>query len=317
MRSRINIVAKSIIIVYAITGCNTNPQLTDKGPPSFSKGLIAMERKDFSEASFHFAELAKEGNPASMNNLGVSLLMANRNEEAIYWFKKASRYGEPNAKMTLKAMGEDVPFSDLVGQHPTQLQRKVAEDIILITLSGIAVGVTAYYLSQGLSISPPRSTYYSKKTNRYADSIPIEKNDFADPSYNNVFRQYLVRGQGHTHSKFQSNYMNISNLKLDSQGENYPSIHGTAGSSYTNIGNFIFGSNGESYYRIGNTTLGSNGYSSTMIGNTTFNSNGSSSNQIGNFLFNSDGSYIHRIGNQTFGSDGIVCNRISISTFCN
>jgi len=143
---------KSIVLALVISilvGCGSNNIRSGANFPSFIEGLVAIERKDFAAASYHFAELAKEGDPGSMNNLGVSLLMVNRKDEALYWFKKASRYGDPNAKLTLKAMDETVPPSDLVGQHPTQLQRETANKIIVATFLGIAVGVTTYYASQG------------------------------------------------------------------------------------------------------------------------------------------------------------------------
>ena len=136
------------LIISFLQGCGSN-HIRSGIPPSFIEGLAAIDRKDFAAASYHFAELAKEGDPGSMNNLGVSLLMVDRKDEAIYWFKKASRYGDSNAKLTLKAMGEAIPPSDLVGQHPTQLQQEAANKIIVATLLGVAAGVTTYYASQG------------------------------------------------------------------------------------------------------------------------------------------------------------------------
>ena len=137
-----------LLVISILVGCGSNPLRTGI-PPSFIEGLAAMDRKDFAEASYHFAELAKGGNPGSMNNLGVSLLMVDRKDEAIYWFKKASRYGNSDAKLTLQSMGEDIPPSDLVGQHPTQLQQEATDKFIVATLLGVAVGVTVFYASQG------------------------------------------------------------------------------------------------------------------------------------------------------------------------
>lgn len=49
-------------------------------------------------------------------------------------------------------MGKDIPPSDLVGQHPIQLQKEEAERIIINTLLVIVIGVTVYYASQGVTI---------------------------------------------------------------------------------------------------------------------------------------------------------------------
>jgi hypothetical protein len=300
------------ILFAHLIGCGANPRLGES--PSFTKGLAAIDRKDFATASFHFAELAKEGNPESMNNLGVSLLMVDRKEEAIYWFKKASRYGEPNAKSTLKAMSEDVPPSDLVGQHPTQLQREVAEKIIVTTLIGIAVGVAAYHVSQGV---PTRSYPYASNKNGINQNVGITPASVVNE------QSYLHKTPRINYSGFSDNKFGINSLTTQTRDSFLrPTVyeqeyfHGQSGSSYSNIGRTIFGSDGTSYTRIGNTTFGPGGSSSTRTGNSTFNSDGSSSTQIGNFLFNSDGSSINRIGNTTFGSDGTTCNKIGNFTFC-
>lgn len=137
------------LIILILQGCGSN-QIRSGIPPSFIEGLAAIDRKDFAAASYHFAELAKEGDPGSMNNLGVSLLMVDRKDEAIYWFKKASRYGDSNAKLTLKAMGEAIPPSDLVNRHPTQLQQEATNQFIVTTLLGFAAGVTAYYANHNI-----------------------------------------------------------------------------------------------------------------------------------------------------------------------
>lgn len=156
MNSYNGIALVTLVILLLQVGCGSN-HIRNGISPSFIKGLDAIERKDFAEASYQFAELAKEGNPSAMNNLGVSLLMVDRKDEALYWFKKASRYGDPNAKLTLKAMGENIPPSDLVGQHPTHLQQEAANKIILATLLGITVGVSAYYVSNQADI---KHNYY-------------------------------------------------------------------------------------------------------------------------------------------------------------
>ena len=45
-------------------------------------------------------------------------------------------------------MAEAIPPSDLIGQHPTQLQQEAANKFIVATLLGVAAGVTTYYASQ-------------------------------------------------------------------------------------------------------------------------------------------------------------------------
>lgn len=176
MEIRISIVLISFVISFLHAGCAVT-SIRSGISPSFTKGLAAIDQKNFAEATYHFAELAKEGDPGSMNNLGVSLLMVNRNDEALYWLKKASRYGDVNAKLTLKAMGETVPPSDLVGQHPTQLQQKIANEIIVTTLLGITAGITTYYATQSI---PYRYNYPLNKVPLY------QTNSFSPESINSI-----------------------------------------------------------------------------------------------------------------------------------
>lgn len=146
---RLFIIVFLFSIFFSINGCVTNNIVSDEN--LFIKGQIAIERGDFITASGIFSGLAKNGYPAAMNNLGVSLLMVDRKDEALYWFSMASRYGDNNAKATLEKMGQPVPPSDLMGRHPTQLQQEQARQFIVTTLSGLAIGVTAYYLSEHLN----------------------------------------------------------------------------------------------------------------------------------------------------------------------
>lgn len=138
-------IVAAILLVAHLAGCATGAPKYTSARPAFSDGLAAINREDFSLASYHFSELAKEGDPAAMNNLGVSLLMVNRKDEALYWFNKASRFGDSNARETLAKMGEHVPPLDMVGKHPTQLQKEATEKFVAAAALGILVGVSAYY----------------------------------------------------------------------------------------------------------------------------------------------------------------------------
>lgn len=138
-------IVAAILLVAYLAGCATGAPKYTSTRPAFSDGLAAINRKDFSLASYHFSELAKEGDPAAMNNLGVSLLMVSRKDEALYWFNKASRFGDSNARETLAKMGERVPPLDMVGKHPTQLQKEATEKFVAAAALGILVGVSVYY----------------------------------------------------------------------------------------------------------------------------------------------------------------------------
>ncbi len=150
-----------ISLCVALNGCT--PALTQgHGPISFESGLKAIEAKNFSAAAYHFAELAKTGDPAAMNNLGVALLMVQRNDEAVYWFEKATRYGDPNAANTLRQMSLQVPPADLVGRHGQSLiDQKNSEwgrIIIEAAVVGLLLGVTyktAQYSARQNYISVP------------------------------------------------------------------------------------------------------------------------------------------------------------------
>lgn len=68
-------------------------------------------------------------------------------------------------------MGKDIPPSDLVGQHPIQLQKEEAERIIINTLLVIVIGVTVYYASQGVTIH----SSYSRSSISNSIYIKIKK----------------------------------------------------------------------------------------------------------------------------------------------
>ncbi|MDR4485379.1 MAG: hypothetical protein R3B95_19640 [Nitrospirales bacterium] len=128
-----------------LAGCLGGAPKYTSAPPDFEEGLTALGQKDFPLASYHFAELAKEGNPAAMNNLGVALVMVDRRDEAVFWFKKAARYGNIHARDTLARLGESVPAPDLVGRHPTQIQREATDRFVAAAVVGTLLGVTLYY----------------------------------------------------------------------------------------------------------------------------------------------------------------------------
>ncbi|MCP5273857.1 MAG: sel1 repeat family protein [Burkholderiales bacterium] len=192
-----------LFITLFMIGCASNLLKNDRA--LFAEGLTAIENRDFAAASSVYSELAKKGDPGAMNNLGVSLLMVDRKDEALYWFKKASRYGDANAKITLKRMGESVPPSDLIDQHPTQLQQEAARQLFVTTIVGLAVGVTAYYAG--------------KAATSHYDS-----------------RSYNIRSQSNSHSTLSNNRDSInfglgSNQRFGSKYDNeypYKSFSGTS-----------------------------------------------------------------------------------------
>lgn len=138
-----------LVTAMILSGCSATSTRVANDPPSFNKGLDALQAKDFKQASFYFAELAKDGDPAAMNNLGVALMMVDRKEEAVFWFKKATRYGDKNAPKALAEIGEHVPPADLVGRHPSviadQRNSQIMQDIFVATLIGVALGVSLHY----------------------------------------------------------------------------------------------------------------------------------------------------------------------------
>lgn len=161
-----------LFIFLFMTGCASNHFRDDQA--SFIEGLTAIESGDFATASSVFSELAKNGDPGAMNNLGVSLLMGDRKDEALYWFKKASRYGDANAKATLSRMDKPIPPPDLIGQHPTQLQQEAARQFIVTTVLGLAVGVTAYYAGMAATNHHHSHSYNNSTLNRIGQNQSIK-----------------------------------------------------------------------------------------------------------------------------------------------
>ena len=172
----------AVLSAVFLMGCVTGAPRVTNSPPAFDEGLKALERKDFALASYHFAELAKDGNPASMNNLGVALLMVNRKDEAAYWFNTAARYGDIYARDTLGKMGRSVPPADLVGRHPSQLQREATEHFISAVAIGALIGVSLYYSGKaerqgsridmgGILTEPIRTSTASSKSRSRDDPV--------------------------------------------------------------------------------------------------------------------------------------------------
>lgn len=148
------------LILTMTSGCvGGAPKYTTESP-DFQAGMVAINNKDFKLASYHFAEIAKYGNPSAMNNLGVALFMVGREDEAIFWFSKASRYGDVNARDTLAKMGYAVPAPDLVGKHPTQLQREATEQFVQTVVFGLMIGVSIYYVSKANAYATPVDNGY-------------------------------------------------------------------------------------------------------------------------------------------------------------
>lgn len=186
-----------------MTACVSNQFRSDQA--SFVEGLTAIESGDFSTASRVFSELAKNGDPGAMNNLGVSLLMVDRKDEALYWFKKASRYGNANAKTTLSRMGEPVPPSDLIGQHPTQLQQEAVRQLIVTTVLGLAVGVTAYYAGKAVTNHYDSHSYDDSALSRIGQNESIRTPSSSRSLLNNNDSNNFGLGNN---LEFGSNYNN-------------------------------------------------------------------------------------------------------------
>ncbi len=94
-------------------------------------------------------------------------------------------------------------------------------------------------------------------------------------------------------------------------------VHGSPGTTYSQMRNMTIGSDGTHAIQLGQSTVHSDGSIATRIGNTTVYSDGRSDHRVGNTIINSDGSTIQRVGNATFGSDGTRCIRVGHMTHCN
>lgn len=205
-----------LFIFLFVTGC-ASIQLRDD-QASFMEGLDAIERGDFPTASGIFSKLAKNGEPGAMNNLGVSLLMVDRKHEALYWFKKASRYGDANAKATLNKMGESVPPSDLIGRHPTQLQQQTAKQFIITTVLGVAIGVTAYYAGK-------------VATNHY-DSHSLNNGSLSRIGQNEPIRTPFGSRSSLLNNQDSKKFRPGNNLGLGSKNDNEYPYESFSGTSY-------------------------------------------------------------------------------------
>mgnify|MGYP001051146953 CR=1 FL=1 len=144
-----HILVNILIFSFILSGCTASMRRAMAEPPSFDLGMKYLNDKNFEKASYFFAELAKEGNPASMNNLGIALLMVNRKEEAIYWFQQATKYGDKTAPQNLTSLGESIPSADLVGTHQSQInevnKNEFINNLIYASIIGVALGVSLKY----------------------------------------------------------------------------------------------------------------------------------------------------------------------------
>jgi hypothetical protein len=182
-----SIVSILLIASLLLSGCSATSQRASTDPPSFDKGLDALHAHNFEQASFYFSELAKDGDPAAMNNLGVALMMVDRKEEAIFWFRKATQYGDKNAPKALAEMGEEIPQADLVQQHPNDLKEKqsaalgaLVGDIIVGALIGVALGVSLKYGSNSNGYYTP--VYNPWTNNTDTNSLSVTNSNSTDCS---------------------------------------------------------------------------------------------------------------------------------------
>lgn len=196
-------------IAALMSGCASNQFKNDQS--LFEDGQIAIQRGDFATASKIFSELSIAGYPEAMNSLGASLFMVDREDEALYWFNMASRYGDQTAKDNLTKMGKSVPPSDLIGRHPTQLQQARIEQLIVTTLTGLALGVTAYYMIDSIG-----NNYYPVASNqqRYGGGGAIQTGTYQR------YKPNLIMS-----NDYQFSNRNTSKLRNDDQ-YNYRSFLG-------------------------------------------------------------------------------------------
>ncbi len=276
-------IIKKIIPVYLATALFFSPFFNDAFAAdyedSYQQGLDAITSKDFKSASRIFSGLSKDGDAGAMNNLGVALMMVDRKDEAIYWFGKATQYGDANAPITLRNMGETVPAADLVGKHPSQVQQEQKEqEEIGLFVASILVGALI-----GVSLHNAGRVYKPSVQNR-PPKIPNNAISGQRPGTQNHLPQMPM----------ENNFFNAQN-------------------QITNISY----SNGISGQRIGNMTFYSNGLSSQTNGSLTTFSNGQSAIQSGGSTFYSNGVSSQQSGSSTLFSNGQVCQLIGSILSCN
>ncbi len=98
---------------------------------SFDEGQAACQRGDYATALREWRPLAKQGDAAAQNNLGVMYKMGQGvpqdDAEAVKWFRKAAEQGMAKAQYNLGLMygnGEGVPQDDA---KAVEWYRKAAE----------------------------------------------------------------------------------------------------------------------------------------------------------------------------------------------
>lgn len=171
-------VVNILIFSVILSGCTASMRRSIVDPSSFDSGMKFLNEKNFEKASYYFAELAKEGNPASMNNLGAALLMVNRKDEAIYWFQQATLYGDKTAAQNLISLGESVPAAILIGTHQSQINQihnaEFINNFIYASILGVAVGVSLKY------------NQYSSRTYKLNENLTVSPSTFHDTTQSKI-----------------------------------------------------------------------------------------------------------------------------------
>lgn len=185
-------ISLSLVISLLLNGCTASMIRALNDQPSFDKGMKSLNERDFEKSSFYFAELAKDGIPAAMNNLGLSLMMVNRKDEAIYWFKQAVIYGDDTAKGNLIGLGEEVPNYSLAGLHQSDINRienqEFISNLFIAALVGISLGVSMRYQAQQTSM--PSQYRYNSLNN----ASNVKSNPIIAPKIHNKSSNFINRG---------------------------------------------------------------------------------------------------------------------------
>ena len=157
-----------VVILLLLNGCSATTIRALNDQPSFDKGMKSLNERDFEKSSFYFAELAKDGNPSAMNNLGVALMMVNRKDEAIYWFKQAVIYGDYTAKGNLISLGEKIPQHSLAGLHQSDINRMENKEFIsnlfIAALVGVSLGLSMRYNTSYNALNLNSNSFVAPKT---------------------------------------------------------------------------------------------------------------------------------------------------------
>lgn len=255
--------AAYLMISVLATGCETTAGGKYNGvPPSFNEGMEAIQAKDFVKASYHFSRLSGDGDPGAMNNLAVALLMVDRRDDAVYWFKQAARSGSPDGAENLRKMGIPVPPADRV----KPVQQESSSDAMQTFVAAVAVGALL-----GLS------AYYGGKASAPAYNFQQQASQFRSPVQPSVIPLSRTTPTSPQLIQLQSGGQAITGQRL---------------------GNITYYSNGVTQITSGNFSSFSNGQTATQSGSLTTYSNGATSNTIGNQTIFSNGQVCNRLGAQ-------------------